>query len=93
MTSESTPARTSHPDMPVQRETVSKVSVSLPDSLTRSVRDMVGRGHFSAYVAAAVERQLALDRLAEYVAEVEQNLGRPISDDLMAEAEATWHAE
>lgn len=73
--------------------TVSKVSVSLPDALTRSVRDRVGRGRFSAYVTAAVERQLELDRLAELVDGFEERLGRPISDELMAEAEAAWHAE
>jgi len=70
---------------------VSKVSVSLPDTLTRSVRDRVGRGRFSAYVTAAVERQLELDRLAELVDDFEERLGRPISDELMAEAEAAWH--
>lgn len=72
---------------------VSKVSVSLPDALTRSVRDRVRRGRFSAYVTAAVERQLELDRLAELVDGFEERLGRPISNELMAEAAAAWHAE
>ncbi|MBW3640080.1 MAG: hypothetical protein KY451_09565 [Actinobacteria bacterium] len=72
---------------------LSKVSVSLPDALTRSVRDRMGQGRFSAYVTAAVERQLELDRLAELVDGFEERPGRPISDDLMAEAEAAWHAE
>lgn len=72
---------------------VSKVSVSLPDVLTRSVRERVGRGRFSAYVAAAVERQLELDRLAELVDDFEERLGRPINEEKMAEAEAAWHAE
>ena len=78
---------------PAAPRRVSKVSVSLPDALTRSVRDRVGRGRFSAYVTVAVERQLELDRLAELVDGFEERLGRPISDDLMAEAEAAWHAE
>lgn len=76
-----------------RRGHVSKVSVSLPDALTRSVRDRVGPGRFSSYVAAAVERQLELDRLAELVDGFEQRLGRPIREDLMAEAEAAWHGE
>ncbi len=70
---------------------ISKVSVSMPAGLAASVRDVAGPGRFSAYVSDAVERKLALDRLAAYVADVEAELGRPISDDLMAEAEAAWH--
>lgn len=72
---------------------ISKVSVSMPAGLAASVRDVAGPGRFSAYVADAVERKLALDRLAAYVADVETELGRPISDELMAEAEAAWHGE
>lgn len=74
------------------RDTVSKVSVSLPDSVTNAVREVAGPGQFSAYVAAALARQIRLDQLAAYVAEVEAELGRPISDALMAEAAAAWHA-
>jgi Arc/MetJ-type ribon-helix-helix transcriptional regulator len=81
------------PDMSELRETVSKISISMPDSLARAVRELVGPGRLSAYVSAAVQRQIELDRLAEYVAAVEQDLGRPISEELMAEAEAAWHAE
>lgn len=72
---------------------VSKLSVSLPDVLAASVRERVGPGRFSAYVTSAVERQLALDRLAELVAGIEEGLGHPIPAELMAEAEAAWHAE
>ncbi len=72
---------------------ISKVSVSMPAGLVASVRDVAGPGRFSAYVADAVERKLALDRVAAYIADVETQLGRPISDELMAEAEAAWHAE
>lgn len=70
---------------------ISKVSVSMPSGLAASVRDVAGPGRFSAYVSDAVERKLALDRLAAYVADVEAELGRPISDEFMAEAEAAWH--
>lgn len=78
---------------PARSSKISKVSVSMPAGLAASVRDVAGPGRFSAYVADAVERKLALDRLAAYVADVETHLGRPISDELMAEAEAAWHAE
>lgn len=86
-------ARGAATGLAARRGSVSKVSVSLPDALMRSVRDRVGPGRFSAYVAAAVERQLELDRLAELVEGFEQRLGRPIREDLMAEAEAAWHGE
>lgn len=81
------------PVLPGARDSFSKVSVSLPDSLTRSIRQLVGPGRFSAYVAAAVERQLELDRLAELVAGIEERRGGPIPEELMAEAEAAWHGE
>ena len=76
---------------PARAGKISKVSVSMPAGLAASVRDVAGPGRFSAYVSDAVERKLALDRLAAYVADVEAELGRPISDELMAEAEAAWH--
>jgi hypothetical protein len=72
---------------------ISKVSVSMRSELAKSVRDLAGPGQFSSYVSDAVERKLALDRLAAYVAEFEEDLGRPIGDELMAEAEAAWHGE
>jgi Arc/MetJ-type ribon-helix-helix transcriptional regulator len=69
--------------------TVRKVSVSLPDDLTEAVRDRVGTGGFSAYVAAALSRQLELDRLSELVSEMQTAAG-PAPADLIAEAEAAW---
>ncbi len=81
------------PEVRGARDSFSKVSVSLPDSLTRSIRQLVGPGRFSAYVTAAVERQLELDRLAELVAGIEERRGGPIPEELMAEAEAAWHGE
>lgn len=79
--------------MLVVPDLVTKASVSMPRALAQAAREIAGRGGFSAYVSRAVERQVALDRLASYVADVEADLGRPISDELMAEAEALWHAE
>lgn len=77
---------------PSSRVSGRKRSVSMPDSLLAEVDQRAGRGQFSAYITRAVERQVALDRLADYVAEVEAELGRSISDELMAEAETAWHA-
>jgi hypothetical protein len=70
---------------------IAKMSVSVPASIVRAVRVVAGRGQVSGYVAHAVERQLALDRLAGYVDDVERNLGRPISDEFMDEAATAWH--
>jgi hypothetical protein len=76
-----------------RRPAGTKRSVSMPDDLAEQVDQLAGPGRFSAYVARAVERQVALDRLAAYVNDVETELGRPISPELMAEAEVAWHAE
>jgi len=61
--------------------------VSLPDDPTEAVRDRVGPGGFSGYVAAAVSR-LEIDRLSELVGEMETAGAAPA--DLVAEAEAAW---
>lgn len=86
--------RTSSPPRPRLAATVNevaKVSISMPAAIASAVREIAGRGQVSAYVSHAVERQLALDRLSVYVDDVEERLGRPISEDLMAEAAAAWH--
>lgn len=46
-----------------------KYSVSLPEDLAESVREHVGPGGFSAYVAEALEQQVAMDKLREIVAD------------------------
>ncbi|MFO7250272.1 MAG: hypothetical protein DIU60_005925 [Actinomycetes bacterium] len=66
-----------------------KVSVSLPEGLTEAVRQRVGKGEFSRYVAEAVARQLELDLLAELAELLEAEHG-PVPEDLLAEAEAAW---
>ncbi|GAA4138033.1 hypothetical protein [Actinomadura keratinilytica] len=66
-----------------------KVSVSLPEGLTEAVRQRVGKGEFSRYVAAAVARQLESDLLAELAAELEAEHG-PIPEEFLAEARDAW---
>jgi hypothetical protein len=85
--------RTREAGAPVSGGQVTKVSVSIPGAVADAVREVAGHGQFSAYVARAVERQLERDRLAELVAGIEETLGHPISDELMTQAEAAWHAE
>lgn len=50
-----------------------KYSVSLPQDLAEAVREQVGAGGFSAYIALALERQVAMDKLGEIVADYERD--------------------
>jgi Arc/MetJ-type ribon-helix-helix transcriptional regulator len=73
--------------MPEEAANVKKYSVSMPPAIASEVRERVGKGSFSAYVTAAVERQIERDRLAEIVDDHEQRFG-PVSEDLLAAAAA-----
>jgi Arc/MetJ-type ribon-helix-helix transcriptional regulator len=61
-----------------------KYSVSIPEDIAEEARSRVGKGAFSAYVTAALRRQLERDRLAELVDESEQRLG-PVPDTAQAQ--------
>lgn len=50
-----------------------KYSISLPEDLAEAVRTHVGPGGFSAYVADALEHRVAMDKLAEIVADFHTN--------------------
>ncbi|MFD9598164.1 hypothetical protein ACFWA9_36140 [Kitasatospora sp. NPDC059973] len=54
---------------------VKKYSVSMPEDVAEDVRSIVGTGSFSAYVTAAVRRQIARERLAELVDDHVANFG------------------
>jgi hypothetical protein len=43
--------------------------VSLPEDLAEAVREHVGSGGFSAYIAEALEQRVAMDKLGEIVAD------------------------
>jgi post-segregation antitoxin (ccd killing protein) len=53
---------------------VAKLSVSLPDDLVRDLR-AVAHDNVSAFVTAAVRRELDRRRLLAFVAELEEELG------------------
>ena len=55
-------------------EHVAKLSVSLPDDLVRDLR-AVAHDNVSAFVTAAVRRELDRRRLLAFVAELEEELG------------------
>ncbi|MTD54227.1 hypothetical protein [Amycolatopsis pithecellobii] len=66
-----------------------KVSVSLRASNVRAVRERVGQRGFSAYVDAAVERQVERDLLVEALAANEARAG-PIPQEFSDEAAAVF---
>jgi Arc/MetJ-type ribon-helix-helix transcriptional regulator len=66
-----------------------KVSVSMPEDLTATVQQRVGRGKFSQYVTEAVTRQLELDLLAELSDLLTTEHG-PVPEEFLAEARAAW---
>jgi hypothetical protein len=83
------------PKTPVEVETdrfhgrVQKVSVSMPEDLVAAVRERVGAGGFSRYVAEAVEERLRLELMDEYAAELEAALG-PLTPEELEEARREW---
>jgi len=64
-----------------------KYSVSLPEELAETIRSRTGPGAFSAYVAEALEHKLAMDKLAEIVADFETD-NDPITPEELAAAMA-----
>jgi hypothetical protein len=55
-----------------------RVSLSLPEGTAEAIRQRVGRREFSAFITAAVERELRGQILDEYLAEYERRRG-PVS--------------
>ncbi|MGW2599306.1 hypothetical protein [Streptomyces klenkii] len=56
-----------------------RVSLSLPEGTAEAIRQRVGKREFSAFIAAAVERELRGQILDEYLADYERRQG-PISE-------------
>ena len=78
-----------------------RVSLSLPEGTAEAIRARVGKREFSAFVAAAVERELRSQILDEYLADYERRQGpvppeareraRQVFDEVFAEEER-WPA-
>ncbi|WP_327682712.1 hypothetical protein [Kitasatospora sp. NBC_00458] len=64
---------------------VKKYSVSMPEDVADEVRAIVGKGSFSAFVTAAVRRQIERRRLAELVDDQIEQFGE-IPDTARAQA-------
>ncbi len=71
-----------------------KVSVSMPAGRIAAVKARVGARGFSAYVSAAVERQIQRDLLEELLQAKEEEIGQPSAEvrewaaEIFQEAEA-----
>lgn len=78
-----------------------RVSLSLPEGTAEAIRARVGKREFSAFIAAAVERELRGQVLDEYLADYESRKGpvsaqakqeaRQVFDEVFAE-EGPWSA-
>jgi hypothetical protein len=68
---------------------VRKVSVSMPEELTETVRTRSGAGGFSRYVTDAVQEQVRQDLLDELISDYEAVHG-PIPEELVEEAMREW---
>ncbi|MFG3287787.1 hypothetical protein ACGF3G_03095 [Streptomyces sp. NPDC048179] len=78
-----------------------RVSLSLPEGTAEAIRQRVGKREFSAFITAAVERELRGEILDEYLADYERRRGtiseqealraREIFDEVFAE-EGQWPA-
>jgi hypothetical protein len=70
-----------------------RYSISLPDDLVEAVRELGGNAGVSAYVIAAVRRQVEHDRLAEFVAAAEAEIGPITEAEIQAKLDRLARAE
>jgi hypothetical protein len=56
------------------------------------VRELVGEGNLSAYITQGLERQLRADRLARFLAELDQELG-PVPAAEIEAVRREWRGE
>lgn len=64
--------------------TTENISVSLPSELVGALRERAGRRGVSAYITQAVRHQLAMDGLAEIVADHEAEHGALTDQEIEA---------
>ena len=61
-----------------------KRSFTIPEDLLVEAQERTGPGGLSAYMARALETQLRIDRLSEYVAAADAQNG-PVTTEMMAQ--------
>lgn len=69
-----------------------KISFTVPQELLDDVRDLVGEGNLSAYNTRGLERQLRADRLAQFLKELDQELG-PVPEHELEAVRREWRDE
>ena len=66
-----------------------KLSISVPGDLAKTVRKRVGARGLSGFVTRAMRHELEREQLGAFVAELDEELG-PVSKKSLAEARAAW---
>ena len=67
-----------------------KLSVSVPEDLARSVRKRVGTRGLSGFVARAMRHELEREQLGTFLAELDEELG-VLPQSVLTKARAAWH--
>lgn len=69
-----------------------KIVVTIPQELLHDVQEMVGEGNLSAYIIRGIERRLRADRLSQFLAEMDRELG-PVAADELEAVRREWRDE
>jgi hypothetical protein len=67
-----------------------KLSISVPEDLAKTVRKRVGARGLSGFVARAMRHELEREQLGVFLAELDEELGG-VSKKALAQAKAAWH--
>jgi len=73
-----------------RRAATTSFSVSLPNSLYDALKEAVGSGTVSSYVARAVEDKMANDGLEQIVADYVARTGRRLTEQDMTRVDREW---
>lgn len=71
---------------------VAKVSLSLDEDALAEAKGRVGSRELSSYISNALIRQLQHDRIADMLAEMDEEAG-PVPDEILAEARDAWRSK
>lgn len=71
---------------------VAKVSLSLDEDALAEARGRVGSRELSSYISNALIRQLQHDRIADMLAEMDEEAG-PVPDEMLTEARDAWRSK
>lgn len=69
-----------------------KVSLSLDEDALAEAKGRVGSRELSSDISNALIRQLQLDRIADMLAEMDEEAG-PVPDEMLTEARDVWRSK